>query len=133
MRIVLRPESPVSLFEQIVSQVVFAVANGDLEAGEMLPSVRDLAHKLIVNPNTVTRAYQDLERLGIVEARRGVGMALTTDALKLCRDRRKELIRGTLRDALREASTAGLDADDVHKIVDQEWPKLQSKLNGTTH
>jgi len=133
MRIVLRPESPVSLFEQIVSQVVFAVANGDLEAGEMLPSVRDLAHKLIVNPNTVTRAYQDLERLGIVEARRGVGMALTTDALKLCRDRRKELIRDTLRDALREASTAGLDADDVHKIVDQEWPKLQNKLNGTTH
>ena len=132
MRIVLRPESPVPLFEQFVSQVVFSVAIGDLGPGDMLPSVRDLAHQLLVNPNTVTRAFQDLERLGIVESRRGVGMALTTEAVKLSRDRRKELIRGSLREALREAAAAGFDAEDVHKIVDAEWPKLNSSRNGST-
>lgn len=131
MRIVVRPESPVPLFEQIISQVVFAIANGDIDAGELLPSVRDLAHKLLVNPNTVTRAFQELERLGIIEARRGVGMALTAESRKLCKDRRKELIRTTLRDALREASNAGLEVDEVHQLVDQEWAKLQKSRTGS--
>lgn len=131
MRIVLRPESPVPLFEQIISQVIFAVANGDLTPGDMLPSVRDLAQRLIVNANTVARACQELERLGIIETRRGVGMALTAEAPKICRERRREHLRGTLREALREAASAGLELEEVHKLVDTEWPKARATRNGT--
>jgi GntR family transcriptional regulator len=127
MRLRLRPDSPVPIYEQIVAQVVFAVAAGDLPAGELVPSVRDLAGQLLVNPNTVARAVQELERLGVLESRRGLGMAVTADGPKRCRDRRREIVRDRVRDALREAASAGLGADDVHRIVDDEWPHLAGR------
>jgi GntR family transcriptional regulator len=122
MSIRVRPESPVPIYEQIVSQVVFAVAGGDLGPGDLVPSVRDLAAELVINPNTVARAYQELERLGVVEARRGLGMAVTAEAPKRCRDRRKESVRERIREAVREAVAAGLSSDDVQKLVATEWP-----------
>jgi GntR family transcriptional regulator len=122
MSIRVRPESPVPIYEQIVSQVVFAVAAGDLAPGDLVPSVRDLAAELVINPNTVARAYQELERLGVVESRRGLGMAVTAEAPKRCRDRRKESVRERIRDAVREAVAAGLSTDDVQRLVATEWP-----------
>jgi GntR family transcriptional regulator len=123
MTIRVRPDSPDPIYEQIAGQVVFAVASGDLAPGELIPSVRDLAVQLTVNPNTVTRAFQELERLGVIAARRGLGMAVTPDAPQLCRNRRKELIRDRVRETVREASSAGLQATDVHKLIDDEWPR----------
>ena len=122
MSIRVRPESSVPIYEQIVSQVVFAVAGGDLGPGDLVPSVRDLAAELVINPNTVARAYQELERLGVVETRRGLGMAVTAEAPKRCRDRRKESVRERIREAVREAVAAGLSSDDVQKLVATEWP-----------
>lgn len=130
MTIRVRPDSPVPIYEQILTQVVFAIANGDLPAGEMLPSVRDLSAELVVNPNTVVRAYQELERLGLIAPRRGLGMEVTADAAKISRDRRKAIVLTRLRDALREAAAAGLDADDVCQMVAAEWPKLHTSRNG---
>ena len=92
MRLRVSPDSAVPIYEQILSQVVFAVAAGDLPAGEAVPSVRELSQQLIVNANTVARAYQELERLGVVEARRGVGMFVTDGGPKVCRERRKVLV-----------------------------------------
>ena len=130
MRITIRPDSPVPIYEQIVSQVVFAVAAGDLGAGGEIDSVRELAQKLVVTPNTVARAFQELERLGVLESRRGQNMVVAADGPRVCRDRRKEIVRGRVREALREAAAAGLDADDVHQIVDAEWPPLAAGRNG---
>ena len=76
MTIRVRPESPVPIYEQIIGQIVFAVAASDLAPGEMVPSVRDLAAELVVNPNTVVRAYQELERAGILESKRGLAWKL---------------------------------------------------------
>jgi DNA-binding transcriptional regulator YhcF (GntR family) len=90
--------------------------------GEFVPSVRDLSQQLIINPNTVTRAYQELERLGVLEARRGLGMAITAEAPKLCRERRKTILRDSVRETIREAATAGLSQEDFHQLIDDEWP-----------
>jgi GntR family transcriptional regulator len=130
MRLNVRPDSPVPIYEQIVAQVVFAVAAGDLPVGELIPSVRDLSQQLIVNANTVARAFMELERMGVLESRRGVGMAVTAEGPKRSRDRRKEIVRGRVRDALREAASAGLTDGDVHSLVDDEWPQLVGR-NGT--
>ncbi len=132
MRILVRSDSPVPIYEQIVSQIVFAVAAGDVRAGDEVPSVRELAQQLVVNPNTVARAFQELERLGVVESRRGMNMVVAAEGPKRCRDRRKEIVRGRVREALREAASAGLSADDVHEIVDAEWPHLATTRNGQT-
>ncbi len=118
MRITVRPDSPVPIYEQIVSQVVFAVAAGDVRAGEEIESVREVAKRLVVNPNTVARAYQELEKAGVLEARRGQKMVIAADGPRWCREQRKEIVRGRVREALREAAAAGLSAADVHQLVD---------------
>jgi GntR family transcriptional regulator len=122
-----RPDSPVPIYEQIAAQVVFGVAAGDPPPGDLVPSVRDLAQRLLVNPNTVARAYQDLERLGVLESKRGLGMEVTAKAPVLCDARRRELVRERLRDALRQAAAAGLSADDVQTLVEDEWARLSGR------
>src|SRR6185436_19699157 len=102
----------------IVDQVVYAVANGALAAGELIPSVRELAGKLLVNPNTVARAYQELERQGVVTARRGQGMEVTGEAPTACRAKRRQLAAGRLRAALDEALTSGMALDEVRGLVE---------------
>lgn len=123
MRFALDTTSPVPLYEQIVHQVVFAVASGDLGVGDMTPSVRDLSQQLIVNANTVARAYQELEREQVLEARRGLGMAVAAGAPEICRDRRKTLVRGRVEDMVREAVSGGLSLDEVLALVEAEWRK----------
>jgi GntR family transcriptional regulator len=65
--------SPVPVYAQLCEQLMAAVARGSLRRGEQLPSVRDVAATLGINPNTVNRAYAELEREGVVETRRGRG------------------------------------------------------------
>jgi GntR family transcriptional regulator len=122
-----RPESTVPIYEQIAAQVVFGVAAGDPPPGGLVPSVRDLAQRLLVNPNTVARAYQDLERLGVLESKRGRGMEVTAEAPALCDARRREIVRGRLRDALRAAAAGGLSADEVQVLVEEEWARLSGR------
>jgi len=122
-----RPDSTVPIYEQIAAQVVFGVAAGDPPPGELVPSVRDLAQRLVVNPNTVARAYQDLERLGILETKRGRGMEVTEDAPALCEARRREIVRARVRDVLREAAAGGLTAEDVLNLVEEEWAKVNGR------
>src|SRR4051794_2631759 len=115
-----RADSPVPIYEQIVSQVIFGVASGALAAGELIPSVRDLAVRLTVHPNTVARAFQDLEREGVLTAKRGRGMEVTPDAPQLCRDRRRAIVQGRIRDALREAVSSALPPEAIRKLVEEE-------------
>src|SRR4051812_11696234 len=104
----IQADSPVPIYEQIVTQVIFGVASGGLEPGTMIPSVRELAPRLLVHPNTVARAYQELERQGVVAAVRGRGMEVAAQAPALCRARRKEIIRERIGAALREAVASAL-------------------------
>jgi GntR family transcriptional regulator len=120
MLISLENSSPVPIYEQIVSGVIFTVAAGDLEAGARIPSVRELAVQLRVNPNTVARAYQDLEREGVITARRGLGMEVTPEARSLCRKRRQAIVRERIRSALREAVASALPADELRALVEEE-------------
>ncbi|HWI51729.1 MAG TPA: GntR family transcriptional regulator [Symbiobacteriaceae bacterium] len=69
----LDPSSGTPIYRQLVDQVQQAVASGVLRAGDRLPSVRDLAVELAVNPNTIAKAYQELERAGVIETPRGKG------------------------------------------------------------
>src|SRR5437763_3725917 len=128
MLIEVYPQSPISIYEQIVAQVIFGVAADGLVPGTLIPSVRDLAQRLLVHPNTVAKAYQELERRGVVSARRGVGMEVTPDAPKLCREQRQEIVRARLRDALRAAVSSALPEDAIRRLVEDEL----NHVNGST-
>jgi GntR family transcriptional regulator len=120
MLIDVQVDSGVPVYEQVESQVIYAIASGGLPAGLLIPSVRELAVQLRINPNTVARAYQELERRGVVKARRGLGMEITPEAPDLCRDQRKEIVRDRIREAIREAVRSALPTKVIRQLVDEE-------------
>lgn len=122
-----QPNSLVPIYEQIVAQVTFGIASGVLEVGTLIPSVRELAQRLVVHPNTVARAFQELERRGIVTAKRGRGMEVTPEAPSLCRSQRKEIVRNRIREALREAASSALPAEDIRKLVEEELARANGQ------
>src|SRR5262249_60042049 len=116
----LHADGAVPIYEQIVAQIIYGVASGFLQPGRLIPSVRELAEKLLVHPNTVARAYQDLEREGVLTTRRGRGMEVAADAPALCRARRQEIVRERIRAALREAASSALSPEQIRKLVEEE-------------
>ncbi|HLJ95016.1 MAG TPA: GntR family transcriptional regulator [Gemmataceae bacterium] len=123
----IQPDSPVPIYEQIVTQITFAIASGALEPGAMIPSVRDLANRVLVHPNTVARAFQELERRGVVAAKRGRGMEVTAGAPLACSSQRREIVRSRIREALREAASSALTPEEIRQLVDEELARANGK------
>jgi GntR family transcriptional regulator len=110
-------ESPIAVYVQIENQVKFAIASGRIKPGETLPSVREMSSMLNINPNTVTKAYRDLELLQLVHTRRGVGVTVAEKAPKISRDSALVMVKDHLVDAVAECLATGLVATEIKKIV----------------
>ena len=117
MRITVDAKGSLPPSEQIAEQIRFAIAAGELIAGARLPSVRGLAQSAVVNPNTVAKAYRELEREGTVETRPGDGVFVARGAPRRCDELRTRLIEERLRHAIAEAERAGLPAHRIEGIV----------------
>ena len=117
----IQPLSPEPIFEQVVFQVKSAVARGEIAAGDKLPSVRELARELTINPNTVARAYQALEAQGVVVRRQGSGCFVTgeTSGGGLRTGERKRKLDDLLARAVTEAFHLGADADEVRASLEK--------------
>lgn len=115
-----------AVYDQIVRQVKFVIADGVLSVGELVPSVRELARELAINPNTVARAYRQLQDDGVLEPVRGTGLAVTRPAKKLCRDARRELLATRISQVVAEAIHSGLDANEVEKLFRGELKKFMN-------
>ena len=109
--------APGALYEQIVAAVKREVSEGRLAPGAALPSFRNLAEDLLVSVITVKRAYEDLERDGIIYRRQGLGTFVAEAAADRSRDEKKERARALLIDALREATEAGLSGREVLALL----------------
>jgi GntR family transcriptional regulator len=114
------PHNGLAIYEQIVRQIKFAVAGGNLKTGELIPSVRELARELAINPNTIARAYRQLQDDGVVATVRGTGLEIATGAAERCRSERLKLIRNRLRQVLVEAKQSHLDASEIRELVEKE-------------
>jgi GntR family transcriptional regulator len=109
--------SGVPTYLQLVQQVRQAVRLGVLKPGDQLPTVKEVVGTLTINPNTVLRAYKQLDLEGIVEGKRGVGTFVATDARPVPPDGEKELRNG-LRRWLERARAAGLDDAAIAMLFD---------------
>jgi GntR family transcriptional regulator len=118
------------IYAQIADQVKDAVAAGLLRPGELIPSVRELSKRLVVNPNTVARAYRDLQGQAILETVRGTGLQVAAGAPGVCQDDRQATVRRRLRDALNEARRSNLPRDEIEAILREEWGRGDSDGNG---
>jgi GntR family transcriptional regulator len=113
------------LFEQISFAVKEAVARGELAQGAKLPSVRELAQELSINPNTVVRAYEALERDGVVTRRQGAGCFVTGRASSLNgKERRRQLVDLALR-TVTEGYHLGFSAEEIRDAVEVALSRLQ--------
>jgi len=118
------PTNGLAIYDQIGRQVKFAVADEALCPGDLVPSVRELAKQLAVNPNTVARAYRELQSEQVLAGVRGTGLQVTPGAPQLCRDQRETLLGHRLRSVLLEARRSGLSDDELRKLVDDELSHL---------
>lgn len=104
------------LYEQVLDQVRSAIAKGEIQLGEKMPSVREMAQGLKINPNTVMRAYQELERDGLSETRRGQGTFVTTEQNRVD-DFRTQLAQKMIDDFMEKMHNLGLTWEDIDSYV----------------
>lgn len=115
------PHSPVPPSQQLVAAALDAIASGALAAGDKLPSVRGLAAQVLVNPNTVTKAYRDLEHLGATEGRNGSGVYVTADGPEVAKGIRLSETLQALRQAMTFARRAGHERVVVDELLREVW------------
>jgi GntR family transcriptional regulator len=119
------PSNGLAIYDQIVRQIKFAVAGGALRSGELVPSVRELARELAINPNTIARAYRQLQDDRVLETVRGTGLEVAGGALERCKNERLKLIRARLRQVLAEARQSRLDKRELRELVEKELSALE--------
>ena len=119
------PGNGVAIYDQIGRQVVYAVAKDALRPGDLVPSVRELAVTLAVNPNTIAKAYRDLQNDGVLESLRGEGLRVTKQAGERCRKSRQKLLVERMQGIVMEAQQSGLTEEEFFKLVDEVWATAQ--------
>lgn len=115
----LDPDSGVPFYQQVARQIKQMIATGALQPGDRLPTVRELASLLVLNPNTVAHAYSDLEREGVVETRRGQGTFACAPVSRLSEAERRRIIEALLEHALAEAFNLNISKAEVRRILDE--------------
>src|SRR5687767_12769750 len=125
MDIHISPQDGVPIYLQIVNQVKYLVAAGRLTPGEELPAIRVLAERLQVNPNTVARAYRELENAGVVEKRRTAGTYVSATGSPLARRERRKILIERIDALLAEARQLGIPTDEVIELLRQRDEALQ--------
>ncbi len=118
------PSNGVPIYEQVVRQVVYAVAAEALKAGDLVPSVRELARELTINPNTVARAYRQLQDEGVLDSVRGTGLAISADAAEKCRHARVNLLRTRLQQLFVEVHQSRFDPKEFRGLIESELATL---------
>lgn len=114
------PRSSIPLYAQIAGRLRGAIAAGDLRPGEPLPSVRQLAGELRVNPATVVQAYRDLEAEGFVEMRQGAGTFVREVATERRARERSRVARQLVRSLIADAARAGIPVADLIAAIEHE-------------
>jgi GntR family transcriptional regulator len=118
------------IYSQIADRVKFAVAGGVLRPGDLVPSVRELSKQLVVNPNTVARAYRDLQAEGLLESVRGMGLQVSEGAVEPCRAARQALVRQRIRTAIEEARRSKMEPVEIEAVLREEWARSGDPGNG---
>ncbi len=128
MQLQINTASKIPIYRQLAEQIRSAVARGDLQPEEQLPSVRQLSKELVVNPNTIARVYQELEREGVLVTRQGLGVFVGAPRRELMKRARDERLHELLDKLLTEAVHLGYSAADVKEMLAKrvkefQWPE----------
>ena len=126
MQLHISPNDGVPIYLQIVNQVKYLVASGRLKPGEELPPIRVLAKKLLVNPNTVARAYRELETAGVVTTRRTAGTYVSDAGSPLARRERLRILAERADALLAEARQMNVSLEELLELLRQRDKAMQT-------
>jgi GntR family transcriptional regulator len=113
------PSSYIPIFEQIKEEIKKGISVRALRPNEALPTIRDLAQELLLNPNTVARAYRDLEAEGFIYTRKGKGSYVTDNSAANIQNEREAILKKIFDRALEEAASFGLTSKEIKRIFEQ--------------
>jgi GntR family transcriptional regulator len=114
----LNPASGVPLYAQLVEQVKHAIETGAMRSGEQLPSVRQMAEELLINPNTVARAYRELEYEGVIELKHGSGAFIRQSIVP--RAKLMQKAHAVVKSALDQLESLDLGEDEIRRLLESE-------------
>lgn len=117
MRILISNSSDEPIYTQIFNQIKAQIIRGEMDAGELLPSIRGLAKDLQISVITTKRAYEELEREGFVETIPGKGSYVAPQNKELIREQRLRIIEDSLMDVVREGKLMGLDYEEIEEML----------------
>jgi len=120
---VLDPKAGIPFYRQIIDQIKFGIASGNLKAGEQLPTVRSLAVELKVNLNTVTKAYKELEIQNVLESQQGTGTFITKTNISLPAKEKTRKLQSICNEFLTIAFSYGFSTDDIIKELQKQKEK----------
>ncbi|MGH9656635.1 MAG: GntR family transcriptional regulator, partial [Bryobacteraceae bacterium] len=120
----LNQSSGIPLYLQLMQQLKHSIEVGELRAGDQLPTIRKLAEDLVMNPNTVARAYRELEHEGIIELKHGLGTFVAESVVARTKTMRKA--EGIVQAALERLSSLQLGEDEIRRLVENELAMLRS-------
>jgi GntR family transcriptional regulator len=123
----LDPHSGVPVYRQMMDQVKYYIASGALQPGDQLPSIRELAQKLSVNPTTVVKAYNELQHGDVIEMRHGKGVFVTERSVRMSDREREKALRRLARQLAVEAAQMKAAAPIVLRIVEEEMTDLANE------
>ena len=118
---------PVPIYEQIIQQVKAAIATGALLPDDPIPSVREVAKELAINPNTVARAYRDLQKEGTIYPNRGLGLNVSQEAPEKCRTERIESFQENVDRLLADALRNRFSPETIKRVIGEALKKLPTE------
>ncbi len=113
--------SDVAVYIQLENEVRFAIAAGKLKPGDQLPSVRELSERVEVNPNTVAKSYRDLEVMGLLYTRRGMGVFINKGVRARCQKDCQERLAKRTYEVVQEAKSAGMTKKALTDLISNCW------------
>ena len=119
------PSSGVPIYLQLMEQVKHAVETGALRAGEQLPGIRPLAEQLVINPNTVAKAYRELEHEGVIELRHGAGAFVSAQARDKKTSDRVRAAQQLVAGVVEKLRARGLSDEEIRRLVEAELAGLR--------
>jgi GntR family transcriptional regulator len=125
MPLQLNPSSGVPLYLQLIEQIKHAIEAGAMRAGEQLPSVRQMAEELMINPNTVVRAYRELEHEGVIELKHGSGAFIRESIVP--REKLMQKAQTVVQQALDRLDALDLGEEEIRRLIENELARRRTK------
>ncbi|MBL9137369.1 MAG: GntR family transcriptional regulator [Verrucomicrobiales bacterium] len=126
MQLRIHPSSGVPIYRQVVDQIRYLITSGRLAPGAELPGIRALAEQLLVNPNTIARAYLELERAEMLMKRHGAGTYVAESPRKLTRNQRASALTESVDALLMQAAQLGVGYEEVVELLEERHARVTS-------